>query len=72
MIALNANHWLGEKLTTKGYEFVGIIFGNNSVNAKLRFVKKLQLKQFDKEQFGDAFLNPKEYQKRKKSRFKNS
>ncbi len=72
MVALNANFWLCDKFKRKGYEFVGIVFGNNSTNAKLRFVQKLQLKEFDEEQFGDAFLNPKAYQLRKKMRRKKS
>ena len=66
MIALNANNWLCDNLEKKGYEFVGIVFGSNGTNAKLRFVQKLQLKEFDDDQFGDAFLNPKLYQNRKK------
>jgi hypothetical protein len=66
MIALNANNWLCDNLKKKGYEFVGIVFGSNGTNAKLRFVQKLQLKEFDDDQFGDAFLNPKLYQNRKK------
>lgn len=70
MVALNANYWLCDKLKRKGYEFVGVVFGNNSTNAKLRFVQKLQIKEFDEDQFGDAFLNPKEYYKQKRTKRK--
>lgn len=72
MVSLNANHWLCDKFKRKGYDFVGIVFGNNSTNAKLRFVQKLQKKEFDTDQFGDAFLNPKEYQTYKKLHRKKS
>jgi len=72
MVALNANHWLCDSLKKKGYEFVGIVFGSNSTNAKLRFVQKLQLSEFVDDQFGDAFLNPKQYQNRKKLERKKS
>jgi len=66
MVALNANHWLCDNLKKKGYEFVGIVFGSNNNNAKLRFVQKLQQNEFADDQFSDAFLNPKQYYNRNK------
>lgn len=70
MVALNANNWLCEKIKNKGYEFAGIVFGNNATHAKLRFVKRMQNNELDQEQFGDAFLDPKKYYQSKKKRLK--
>lgn len=60
IIALNATYWLCEHLKKKGYEFVGIVFGENCVNAKIRFIKNLEadLKP-DYPEFDDSILNPK-------------
>ena len=72
MVALNANYWLSEKLKKKGYEFAGIVFGSNSTNAKLRFVQRMQGKELDEDQFGDAFLDPKKYYQNKRKFRKKS
>ncbi len=60
LVALNATYWLCDHLKKKGYEFVGIVFGENSTNAKIRFIKNLEadLKPNSPE-FEDSILNPK-------------
>ncbi len=42
IIALNANYWLVDDLKKRGYEFVGLVFGSDSANAKMRFVENLK------------------------------
>lgn len=42
IIALNANYWLTEDLRKRGYEFVGLVFGKDSQDAKVRFVEGLR------------------------------
>lgn len=52
LIALNANYWRADHLKKKGYEFVGLVFGANQIDAKLRFVEGLE------DEFSEAILNP--------------
>ena len=42
IIALNANYWLVDDLRKRGYEFVGMVFGTDDANARMRFVENLQ------------------------------
>ena len=65
IIAINANYWLLENLKTRGYEFSGLVFGNNAVTAKMHFIKDLvpNLESFD---FDDSIINPKLHHKLKK------
>ncbi len=60
IVALNANYWLAEHLKKKSYQFTGLIFGENSTVANLRFVQN-----FDSEisAFGEEMLNPKSLKK---------
>jgi hypothetical protein len=53
LVALNANYWRVEHLKKKGYEVVGLVFGETIVDAKLHFVDGL------KDEFSEAILNPK-------------
>jgi hypothetical protein len=60
MVALNANYWLLESLRKKNYEFVGLVFGSDSANAKMRFVNNLEYEDgLNSYQFADAIINPK-------------
>jgi len=60
IVALNANHWLSEHLKKKNYQFIGLIFGNDLVSAKLRFIKNFeQCGSEELIEFDDAILNPK-------------
>lgn len=61
IIALNANYWFCEKLLkTKNYEFIGLVFGDNAANAKLRFIKNLEADhEINQTEFDDSILNPK-------------
>lgn len=65
MIAINANYWLVENLKKRSYEFVGLIFGNNAINAKMRFIKDLE-PDLDCLEFDDAIINPKLHRQLKK------
>lgn len=65
MIAINANYWLVESLKKRGYEFVGLIFGSNMVNAKMRFIKDLE-SDLDGFEFDDAIINPKTHRRLRK------
>ena len=56
IIALNANYWLCDHLKKKGYQLVGMVFGENITNAKIRFIKNLEA---DFPEFDDSILNPK-------------
>jgi hypothetical protein len=60
ILAINANHWLCDHLRKKNYQFVGLVFGTNCENAKLRFIKNFES---DSPEFDDAILNPKLYRK---------
>lgn len=62
IIALNANFWLAEDLKKRGYEFVGLVFGSDRVNAKMRFIKSLE-GELDDIEFDDAIMNPKLHRK---------
>jgi hypothetical protein len=42
IVALNANYWLVDDLKKRGYEFVGLVFGTDAANAKMRFVASLK------------------------------
>ena len=55
-IALNATHWLCDNLKKRNYQFVGLVFGSDLANAKLRFIKNLAA---DFSEFDDSILNPK-------------
>jgi hypothetical protein len=64
VIALNANYWLVENLKTRGYEFVGLTFGDGCANAKMRFVKNLTDEcKSDSLEFGNSIINPKLHRK---------
>lgn len=53
LVALNANYWRMEHLKKKRYELVELVFGANSVDAKVHFVDGLE------DEFSEAILNPK-------------
>lgn len=53
MVALNANYWRAESLKKRGYEFAGLVFGANQIDAKLHFVDGLDA------EFAETILNPK-------------
>jgi hypothetical protein len=63
MIALNSKTWYFDFLTKyKKYDFVGVAFGSNPVEAKLKIIE--QIKQNNKENpeqiiFSESLLNPK-------------
>lgn len=61
VIALNANYWFCEHLKKHcGYEFFGLVFGQNKANAKLRFISNLEADCGPNQpQFDDSILNPK-------------
>ncbi len=59
-VALNATYWFCEHLKKRNYEFVGLVFGSNFANAKLRFVQNLSA---DISAFDDSILNPKLHRK---------
>lgn len=42
IVALNANYWLVDDLKKRGYEFVGLVFGSNVADARVRFIKNLE------------------------------
>jgi len=64
VIALNANYWLVENLKTRGYEFVGLTFGDDCANAKMRFVKNLTDEcKSDSLEFDNSIINPKLHRK---------
>lgn len=49
IVALNANYLFCEHLKKKGYEFVGLFFGNSYEEAKLRFFDEFSSSTFAKE-----------------------
>lgn len=60
IIALNFNYWLVEHLKKQGYEFVGLVFGSSLENAKMRFVKNLEVdRESENFEFDIAITNPK-------------
>ncbi|MBP7710015.1 MAG: DUF2628 domain-containing protein [Rickettsiales bacterium] len=63
IVALNANYWFGEHLKKKNYEFVGLVFGSDLTNAKLRFAANFGA---DISAFDDSILNPKLHRKMRK------
>lgn len=52
LVALNANYWRIDHLKKKGYELVGLSFGDGRVDAKVRFVEGIE------DEFSEAILNP--------------
>ncbi len=42
VVALNANYWLVDDLKKRGYEFVGLVFGNDLAEARKNFVVGLK------------------------------
>lgn len=59
VVAINGNYWLAEHLKRKGYEFSGIVFGEDMIVAKIRFLKGLTSERGDKSpEFGDSILRP--------------
>jgi len=64
IIALNANYWLCEHLKKKKYEFVGLVFGDDCVSARLRFVQNLEAgHKLVASDFDYSILNPKLHRK---------
>jgi hypothetical protein len=64
IVALNANHWLGEKLKRSGYNFNGLVFGNNHAEAKLRFADNFKADyDVDLDKFDLSITDPELYQK---------
>lgn len=53
MIAINANYWLCNSLKSRGYEFIGMIYAQNLLEAKADVIKD-----FDKKSFSDKYLDP--------------
>jgi hypothetical protein len=43
LVAINANNWLIEDLQKKDYQNLGVVFGKNLVEAKIRFIDKFSL-----------------------------
>lgn len=62
IVAFNANYWLCEHLKKKKYQFMGLVFGANIEDARMRFIHNLQA---DIE-VGDSILNPKAYSRQQK------
>ena len=56
IIALNANYWFGDHLKKKNYKFIGLVFGDNCIAAKIRFLENSAA---DYQLFDEAILNPK-------------
>ena len=63
MIALNSRFWYCDFLIKrKKYNFVAMIFGENSVEAKIKFINQISLKNKENNEniiFSDSLLNPK-------------
>ena len=63
MIALNSRFWYFDFLVKrKKYSFVAMIFGENSVEAKIKFINQINLKNKENSEkiiFSDSLLNPK-------------
>ncbi len=63
MIALNAKNWYADFLVNrKKYCFVAMIFGNNKIEAKIKFVNEISLKSKENNEkiiFSENLLNPK-------------
>ena len=60
IVALNANHWLCEYLKKKNYQFVGLVFGADLTNAKIRFLNNFQTDcEKNNFEFDEAILDPK-------------
>ena len=56
MVALNANSWLSENLQKKNYEFAGLIFAENLIDAKKRFVKSFEDQNHAADVFADSLF----------------
>ncbi len=57
IVALNANYWLCENLKKKNYQLAGVVFGQNEVEAKLRFIDKFE----KSSEFDNTIFNPKSF-----------
>jgi len=53
LVALNATYWLEDHLRKKGYEFVGVAFGNDALSAKYELLRNCSLN------FSPKILDPK-------------
>ncbi len=42
VVALNANYWLMDDLKKRGYEFAGLVFGNDVASARMRLFDNLR------------------------------
>lgn len=62
LIAFNANYWFCEHMKNKGYEFAGLVFGNDCESAKLRFIKNSE-DELSSAEFDDSIINPKLHRK---------
>ncbi len=64
IIALNANYWRADKLRKSGYNFVGLVFGNNPAEAKLRFANNFKADyDIDLNKFDTSLIHPELHQK---------
>ena len=72
IIAANANYWHSRYLRSKGYEFIGCVFGENKESAKLRFVEGYIEKYDDKTVKKYKFLDKEDREFLKKIRKKAS
>lgn len=61
VVAFNANYWLFEHLKNKNYEFVGMVFGKDLEEAKLRFIENFEVDLNCKDMVSDSILDPKSY-----------
>ena len=43
IVALNANYWLSSNLKKRGYEFIGMAFGNDILSAKFDLLRNYDL-----------------------------
>ncbi len=43
VVALNANYWLCDHLKKKGYEFIGMAFGEDALSAKINLLRDVEL-----------------------------
>ena len=63
MIALNSKTWYVDFLTKyKKYIFVGVAFGSNAVEAKIKIIEQIKLNNKENPEeiiFSESLLNPK-------------
>ena len=62
IVGLNANYWHSELLKKKNYEFSGVVFGNNELDAKIRFLNEKSSEVFA--------INPREIKKLENKKLK--